>query len=143
MEDGKLELKKKGEISPTQAKHHKYSNKQLLLMPVTHCGMESKRTLIQYCLKSSCFVDMSWDVSILWLVDQKRGTSESGPVMGKCQAALTLSIAASFSYDVCDILLNSTMNSSTFLELCVNQLREQPYRLLPEMNMKKTLWDSP
>lgn len=86
---------------------------------------------------------MSWDVSILWLVDQEVGSSENGVVMGKCQAALTVSTTASFRYDVCDILLSSTMNCSTFLELCVNQLHEQPYRFLPEMNMKNVLWDSP
>lgn len=104
--------------------------------------MGSKRTLIQYCLES-CFGDMSLDVSILWLVDQKIGSSENGPVMGKCQAALTVSTTASFSYDVCENLLSSTMNTSTFHELCVNQLHEQPYRLLPEINMKNILRDSP
>lgn len=106
-------------------------------MPVTHCGMGSKRTLIQYCLESSCWEDgMSWDVSILCLVDQKIRSSENGPVMGKCQAVLTVSTTASFIYDVCDILLSNTMNTSTFLELCVNQLHEQPYRLLVKLIWK-------
>lgn len=82
-------------------------------------------------------------VVLLWLAKLEIASNEKCPGMGKCQAALTVGSTARFCYDICDILPSSTVNGSTFLELCGNQLHEQPYRLLPEMNMKNTLWDSP
>lgn len=80
---------------------------------------------------------------LLWLVKLEIASNKKCPVMAKCQAALTMGSAASFSYDVCDALPSGTVNGPTLLDLCGNQLHEQPYRLLPEINMKNTLWDSP
>lgn len=74
---------------------------------------------------------------------KKIAGNEESSVMDKCQIALTVSSAASFSCDVWDTLPSGIVNGPSFLDLCGNQLHEQPYRLLPEMNMKNTLWDSP
>lgn len=80
---------------------------------------------------------------LLWLVKLEIASNKKCPVMAKCQAALTMGSAASFSYDVCDALPSGIVNGPTLLDLWGNQLHEQPYRLLPEINMKNTLWDSP
>ena len=76
-----------------------------------------------------------------FVCQNKIASNEKCSVMDKCQAALTVGSAASFRCDVCATLPSG--NGPSVLDLCENQLHEQPYRLLPEMNMKNTLWDSP
>lgn len=137
---------REGKAAFTLAECHKHPKKWgiLTLTAVTHSkGMDMRKDKNPVSFRVSLFWGSAVECLYCFGWQNKITGNEKCSVMDKCQTALTVSSAASVSCDVWDTLPSSIVKGPSFLDLCGNQLYEQPYRLLPEMNMKNALWDSP